>query len=317
MSEEQRLGGNWADPHDLLIVGLDDLPEGLNPKAVDDLSDPERLTPPLEGLIESIMTKGVAETVTVREHKLSGSHGGKRLRVVVNGRQRVMAARIANKRLAKVKDGHPVRVPYVLRTYEGDAAYVVRLGNEFRKTDGPLAKARNAAALLARGYSEEECRKCFEVDGAAMSRGTLRNLLSLLKLPPDTQAALAAGQIGLTTGYELAKADDATVEAVTKAATNGAKPPKASEVRPDKPRRVRNGGSSRPSPSQLSALLEQFEPSEKDIEDGSFTEAESAVYGLLSWIVTGDLEVLEDFPDILKDVKKVCRPSKNMGEEVL
>jgi ParB-like chromosome segregation protein Spo0J len=325
MSEGNKLGGGHCDPHDLIIVGLDDLPAGLNPNAVEDLADPERTKEaPNEGLITSIMAHGVVTPVVVREHKLSGTYGGKRVRVVVNGRQRVMATRLANKRLADKRDDNAIRVPYVLRDYGGaDASGIVILANEHEKRNGPIARARDAQRLIARGKTREEVQSYFASrDGRPFSRGTLDNMLKLVSLPAATQAAIESGAMPLTVGYELATAPPAVVESATAAAVAG-NAPRAEDVRASKgpkpqakPRAPRSG-STKPTPSMLQTLLEKTTPTDRDVEEGEVSESDYTAYAILTWITTGDTEELaEHCPDIYRDVKKLYKPSKQ-GSEAL
>jgi ParB family chromosome partitioning protein len=103
---------------------------------------------PSEGLIRSIMYQGVIEPIIVARD------GDKT--VVVNGRQRVKAAIVANKRL-ETEGKEKLRVLCVFRKgTEGDFFGVAVSANECRRDDSPMAKARKVKTLIDFGKTEDE-----------------------------------------------------------------------------------------------------------------------------------------------------------------
>jgi ParB family chromosome partitioning protein len=169
------------DPETLVIV--------TDPKHP--LFDERALLQPEERLILSIMDVGVIEPIVVRKN-------GEREKgipniEVVDGRQRVKAARIANHRILE-QGGEPVRVPGVRRLGDNVSLTGVMITtNELRLADSPLIKAQKLSRYLALGRTMEEAAVTF---GATVS--TLKGYLSLLTCHPDVIAALKKGRIGVT-----------------------------------------------------------------------------------------------------------------------
>lgn len=298
---KQLLQGGWARPEDLYIHGLDPLPAGIDTEELDKFSDdPERLQPPDEGLVDSIVAHGINDAITVVPMR---STAGDRptIRVVVNGRQRTMAGRIANERLAKAKSPQTVSVPYVVRK-EADAVSVA-VSNEWHKPLSAVAKAREAQRLLKSGQPKAAVCAVFRgPDGKTISRSTLDNWLSLLKLPAEQQEAIATGQIAATAGYALA---DMPAEKAAEIVAKG--PVRAASVRTP---------SGKPTARAINALAEQYELS--DTGETYDSEVDAVVGALLGWITSGDLDLLDQWPDVRKRCAKVTRPSNApIGKEVM
>jgi ParB family chromosome partitioning protein len=159
-------------------------PEDLHlvTKEGDPLYD-ERVNMPLpESLIRSIQVRGVIEPVVVRKD-------GERV-VVVDGRQRVRAAREANKRLER-EGAETIRVPVILKKADdAEAASVMVLLNEIRFADSVITKAKKAKRLADLGRSEDELAEVFGV-----SKSTIANWMALLDLAPKAQAAVESGTV--------------------------------------------------------------------------------------------------------------------------
>ncbi len=169
------------DPETLVIV--------IDPQHP--LFDERALLQPEERLIQSIMTVGVIEPIVVRKN--GEREKGVPNIEVVDGRQRVKAARIANHRILD-QGGEPVRVPGVRRLGDNVSLTGVMITtNELRLADGPLVKAQKLARYLALGRTMEEAAVTF---GATVS--TLKGYLALLTCHPDVIAALKKGRIGVT-----------------------------------------------------------------------------------------------------------------------
>lgn len=301
---KQLLQGGWADPATLYIHGLDPLPPGIDIDELDKFSDdPERLQPPESGLVDSILEHGVNDAITVVPIR---SSAGERptIRVVVNGRQRTMAAREANKRCAA---GETISVPYVVRKEADEVS--VSVSNEWHKPMSAVAKARQAQRLLKIGKTKAQVCAVFRgPDGKTISRGTLDNWLSLLKLPAEQQEAIATGTLAPTAGYALATAPPEARAHVNGKTTKEVKAQLASPTRK---------ASAKPTARALSVLADQYDLSDTGEEFES--ELEAVIGGFLQWITTGDIEALDEWPEIQKRCAKVMRPSNNapVGEEVL
>jgi len=169
------------DPESLVIVT-----DPLHP-----LFDERALLQPEERLILSIMEVGVIEPIVVRKN--GEREKGVPNIEVVDGRQRVKAARIANHRILE-QGGTPVRVPGVRRLGDNVSLNGVMITtNEIRRSDPPFVKARKLSRYLALGRTMEEAAVTF---GATV--WTLKGYLALLDCHPDVLRALEKGRIGVT-----------------------------------------------------------------------------------------------------------------------
>jgi ParB family chromosome partitioning protein len=178
------------DPQDLVLVGLDD----SNQDAA--LFDPRVLTPPDESLVLNIMVYGVIKPVVVRKN-------GDGAPEVVDGRQRVKAAREANKRL--VAEGkEPVKVRVMPMRADDSNAFGVMLAGNIHLDDTALGKAQKAAKFMAMGRTEEEVAIAHGV-----SVSTVRNWLKLLDLAPEVQTAIADNKISPSAALGLGHLDRA------------------------------------------------------------------------------------------------------------
>lgn len=157
------------------------------------LGDERANLPVKEDLVLDIMVRGVVLPVVITK----GEDGEA---VLVDGRQRVMAAREANRRLKAQGAKVLVRVPAVYRQGDDMNLYAAMVAaNEHRQEDDAMGRARKAARLLALGASEEEAAVAFGV-----SRQTISNWLKLLKLSPEVAQAVKEGTIKPTAAGKLA-----------------------------------------------------------------------------------------------------------------
>jgi hypothetical protein len=197
---EERLNGSFERPENLLIVGLDVIPGAAGNKDADDLLDEDRLDGPGEGLIESIMTHGVKIPVMVRVRRFGKSD---RCYIVIDGRQRVQAARKADAKLRAKGDDKGVLVPYVIK--DGDQSTVI-IANEWRRDDPIWVKAKKAIMLERRGFELSEILSSFsDGQGHTISKQTLGNWKSLLRVTPEIMDRIKSGELSVTIGYELGK----------------------------------------------------------------------------------------------------------------
>lgn len=182
------------DPEDLVLVMDEKSP----------LYD-ERVKLPLdEALVLNIMfapdgvPQGVLEPVNVARNAETGKVE------VIDGRQRVKAAREANKRLKK-KGLEPVWVPAMIkRTNPHSAMGMLISSNEHRQNDSPLGKAKKAQRYIDLGRDESEIATLFGISVASV-----KNMLSLLDAPAAVRNAVEAGKISTSDGYKLSKLEPA------------------------------------------------------------------------------------------------------------
>lgn len=180
------------DPEDLVIVMDEKSP----------LYDERVHLPVNEALVANMLfdpdgvPQGVLEPITVIRNPESG-----KIEVVV-GRQRVKAAREANKRLRK-QGLEPIRVPAMIQRANPYRAMGILISeNEHRQDDTPLGKAKKAQRYLDLGRDESEIATLFGI-----SKASVKNLLALLDAPAAVRNAVDSGKITASDGYRLAKLD--------------------------------------------------------------------------------------------------------------
>ena len=147
-----------------------------------------------QGVLEPILVARNAETAKVE---------------VIDGRQRVKAAREANKRLRKQGLGSQsdalIRVPAMVQSANGHRLMGMLISsNEHRQNDTPLGRAKKAQRYLDLGRDETEIGVLLGI-----SKTSVKNLLSLLDAPAAVRNAVEAGKITSSDGYRLAKLEPA------------------------------------------------------------------------------------------------------------
>jgi ParB family chromosome partitioning protein len=184
------------DPDDLVLVTDEASP----------LYD-ERIDLPIdEALVLNIMfvpagggaPQGVLEPINAMRNTETGKVE------VIDGRQRVKAAREANKRLRKA-GLEPVWVPAMLKKTTGHGAMGMLISsNEHRQNDTPLGRAKKMQRYIDLGRDEAEISVLFGI-----SQASVKNQLSLLDAPAAVRNAVEAGKISTSDGYKLAKLEPA------------------------------------------------------------------------------------------------------------
>jgi ParB family chromosome partitioning protein len=133
--------------------------------------------------------------------------------LVVDGRQRIINAREADRRMKE--SGLPGMMVPVGAPEKGTDAKLNELTvmlNEHRQEDSPLGRAHKAQWFIDKGYEMAQIANLFRV-----TQTSIANYLSLLNLRPEIQAMIEAGELPISKGYKLArmgtKAQAAFVEA--------------------------------------------------------------------------------------------------------
>lgn len=143
-----------------------------------------------ENLVLNIMVHGVIEPIVVRT--------GTEPPEVIDGRQRVKAAREANLRL-RAEGKEPVRVLAVRRRGEdSDLFGVLCSANEHRHEDDPVEKARKAQRLLNMGRTNAEVCVTF-----GWSLSALTHHLRLLDIDASVRSAVSSGDLSVTAASKL------------------------------------------------------------------------------------------------------------------
>jgi ParB family transcriptional regulator, chromosome partitioning protein len=197
------------------------------------LYDPRVENDPDDSLIASIAFKGVVEPVIVWKDPETGET------VVVDGRQRVKAAREANKRLKK--EGRPVRLVKAIVT-RGDSRSLMAemvIANEGRTDVTAIGRAKMAQRLLEAGHDEGTIAIILHC-----SVSGLKNYIALLDCPAAVREAVEKGQIPATQAYKLSKLEPGKAKATLGKMLKVTKGVKGKHARAKKMRAV-NGNSHR------------------------------------------------------------------------
>ncbi len=173
---------------------------------------------PTERMVRSIMHRGVVQPIVIAKNPETGATE------VVAGRQRVINAREANRRLVERGD-EPIQVPAYARKLTGNGGDLAEVGvieNELREPDSPLGRARKMQRLADLGRDEESIGLAFGCTAA-----TVRSTLALLEAPAAVRQAVDTGAVTLKQAKQLAKLapdEQRAKVAELQAASEGAKP---------------------------------------------------------------------------------------------
>lgn len=177
-----RLSHLSMDPSSLTIIGVDTKDGKEHP-----LWDPRINLPVNQAMVNSIKLYGIIEPV------IGQTDGDKT--IVVDGRQRVLHARLVN------AQGGSVKVPVVMRRGDNKTLFgIARTTNAIRVEDSPINNAHNAQRMLDMGASETECAIAFGV-----SEQTIKEWTTLLDLHPDVQSQVHSGELSQNAGLSLAE----------------------------------------------------------------------------------------------------------------
>jgi len=298
-----RLNGFKFDPNDVIIVGGDG-PNDVDKKDEDGnlhhLYD-ERVEMPLrDEFIQNIMTLGIKKNVIVEK---IGTQP-----YVVDGRQRVRAAREANKRLAKL--GEPgLLVPCVLQA--GEDTLIMTIGvstNEFNHDDPPLTKARKAQRLRDRGLSDDEIALAFGVSTKAIS-----NWEKMLSLSAPVKKAVEKGAVSASAAAQLhdlpAPEQKAQLDKLIEEAKATGKAPTIKQAKTAKKGAKGQNANVAPSKKILRAIVETPEHKE--------TLSEDFLAGVAFAIGLRDAKSVNGLSGVLKavqDAKAAKKASKGNGK---
>jgi ParB family chromosome partitioning protein len=178
------------DPEELILITTKGHP----------LYDPNVHKPVDESLMDSILALGILEPIIVRKNGEREDGKGPRVEVVV-GRDRVKAARAANKKLEAEGSQLRIRVPAIMKNAEDTAMTRMMVAENLqRRVHGPISLANYYQRLIDMGYSIEETAKECRV-----SHQTVRNKLELLNLAADLQERVERGEFPETLVMPLTK----------------------------------------------------------------------------------------------------------------
>lgn len=171
-----------------------------------------------EDVVQGMMEFGVQECIKVVKN-------GDKLEVV-DGRQRTINAREANRRLRE-KGAPEIKVKIILvRGEDHRLAALTVLLNEHRVDDSAFGRGQKAQKLLDMGHPIDSVAMFFKV-----SVGTVNNYTSLLGLLPEIQALIVEGKVAASKGYKLAQKSRDEQQAFLDARVAGASGPQAPKLK--------------------------------------------------------------------------------------
>lgn len=265
--EGQRRPAFNMDPDDLIIVGLDaDSPRHLY--------DPRASLPLDEDFVEDIMAHGIMQNIVVA--KIDGKV------YVVAGRQRVKAAREANKRLKAIgKDGIMVPTLSPTKGDDDDLALLATRENSMRKADDAFAIGERATFLVNQGIEPKNVAKALRISVAQLT-----GALKLKEASKEVRQAAKDGTLAVSHAIELAALPkDEQAAALTDLASKVAAGQKLSTDLVRTEVRHRNGDDKKLTPTRhllrkLVALKKKDETSFTGVyEDETFWQAIEWVLG--------------------------------------
>jgi ParB family chromosome partitioning protein len=174
----------WFDPDDTRLVVITDPAHRLYDRRVEmsvDESMVQSISDPTIGILEPILVRKAGENYEV-----------------VDGRQRVRAAREAKRRNPDLV----IRIPAVPRTVkDAEAARNSTIANVQRVEDSPSTKGENAARMLEMGYTEGEVVSFF---GASF--GTIKDWIGFSgSASKEVKAALDSDLITYTQARKISR----------------------------------------------------------------------------------------------------------------
>jgi ParB family chromosome partitioning protein len=266
----------YMDPDDLVITGLDKHKDGKKEHVLD---DPHRVEhgkddARFQAMVNSVMAVGVREPVLVTVVKEDNEN----VALVVDGRQRVLAAREAKRRLkaaGKTGASAVVTVPVLpeKNMEEKFAALLMVHLNEQRKNDEPLVKAEKAYRLVHQGASLEEVAIAF-----AKKPATIQAWLTVHKAHARVKESVRNGTISMTHAERIAagSSEDEQLKLLAETLAEIGKTGKAAPISHVKAKKAHlkgrktaksNGGSPVPKRRTLRRLVENDDAKEKFGDD--------------------------------------------------
>lgn len=181
-------------PEDLLIV------EDPGHPLYDERVNIDRTTPEWRAFRSSIAEYGVINAISVKKGPERKDKPGTYMIEVVDGRQRVTAAREVNK-MRKAEGLDPIIIEAVFRKGdEADLCGLMIVSNEQRLPDTPLVKAKKAKRMIDFGATEVRVCNAF-----GWSKAHLQQHMELLGLSKPVREAIDAGKVPVSAAPELAK----------------------------------------------------------------------------------------------------------------
>lgn len=249
------------------------------------LYDPRVEFDPNPELVASVAMMGVLEPVLVRRN--GSDTNGKPVMEVIDGRQRVLAARVVNakRRAVRGADFVPVLVPAaVRRSKNDDKAFEEMVGANLRVPTDQVTESNKLARYLDDGHDEADALVVFGLP----NKRALRSLLALADCSKRVQKAVACDEVTLTTARALStlpnEEQDAELQKLRDSGRTRGKEASQQAVSKARPVRERQPPKYRTRPaSEVGVALEQYRGS-----------AESArIADVLGWVLRENERIAE------------------------
>jgi len=259
----------YLKPGNCFIIGLD---EQLADGQEHALSDERAAWDVDEAMVRNIMVYGIQQPVIVRYE------AGKAY--VVDGRQRVKAARVAAKRQAAAGE-YETRVPCI--EVKGDDSRVSGImisANEIRQDDDVLTRAAKASRLLDQLGSKEEVAVAF-----GRTTKTIDNWMTLLTAAPEVHQAVRDGKISATVAMKLAaKPREEQLAALEQILSDSPARSSDSDSKSSKSSSSSSGSSTREQPGVKKGWLR------KAMKTETYNNLEDDQKAVLQWILSGHID---------------------------
>lgn len=226
MDAKRLSGGFLVDPDKLVIVGFDTEDGPEHP-----LWDKRGKLPPDEDLADAMIRDGFRGTIEVRKNG-KDAKSGEDIFEVVFGRRRTKAARLAQE---KTKEPFPIAV--LVRKYDDEEAFAIRLGENIRRRElTTIDKADELKRYMARGHNEQEAAYVF-----GLTVNGVKNLMRLHDVNAEVRKAVEHNNISASAAAELADIPrEEQSEALSKMLEGAAKGEKPTRQAAKKAKHARN-----------------------------------------------------------------------------
>lgn len=261
----------YLNPNHIVIVGID------TAATEEDTLYDERIDLDVdENLVKNIMVFGVQQPVLVRQE--NGEV------IVVDGRQRVRAARVANQRFTEAGEVQ-VKVPVI--AVNGDDRRVTGImisANEQRRDDDVLVRAFKAQRMFDLVGSKSEVALAF-----GRTSQTINSWFRLVSADSAIHDAIRSGEISASAGINIAGMEKAEQSAEVKKLISGNKGSAATKTKSKSTRKAQPG-------VKRSWV-------KKALETEAFQKLKPRQQAALTWFATGVAEKDTWMDDFVFDVE--------------
>jgi ParB family chromosome partitioning protein len=249
------------------------------------LYDPRVEFAPDPSLVASIARSGVIEPIVIRRN--GALEDGSPLIEVIDGRQRVTAARAVNAQRREAGREDMVLLPAtVRRSKNDDKAFEEMVSANLRVDTDPVTEANKLARYLEDGHEEEDAVIVFGLP----NKRALRNMLALVDCSKSVQKAAREGEITLTVARSLStlptSEQNDQLRSMREKGQTGKRNPNATKAAQGKARKVRQRNAPKYTARKASYIA--------SVRESIPAENVARIVDVLDWV----LKAREDIPDL-------------------